>query len=443
LTIKGDEMNTKVAKFGGSSLADVNQIAKVIQIINSDPSRRIVVVSAPGKRFSKDEKVTDMLYRWHQLFSEHGCVSEITNLIIERYLCIVKHFGLKLDIGAEVDRIGCNVLEGASVDYLVSRGEYLMAKILAELLCCEFVDPAKYIRLFIEADMYELEPSFYSLVQGANKVVIPGFYGSGPDGKIKTFSRGGSDVTGAIVASASKASVYENWTDVSGILVADPKIVTNPKSIRNVTYEELRELAYMGANVFHEEAMFPVMDAGIPTNIRNTNCPDDEGTWIVSDSNSSTDSTVSGIAGRKGFSVIKVKKRFMNKEIGFGRKILHVLEKNLISFEHMPGGIDTVSIIIDSKVLPKEKSAKVLDEIRQECSTQDVEVQHALAMIAVVGRGMVQNIGMAARVLGAIADAGINIKVINQGTSELSIIIGVDNNDYENAIRALHKSLQL
>lgn len=427
----------KVSKFGGSSLAEASQINKVLTIIRSDPERQYVVVSAPGKRNPQDRKITDLFYEWQRHQELKLSSDEIRQIIEVRYAEIIDGLGINFDLEAELGKIEQRILEGASSDYAASRGEYLNGKIIAVALGYQFIDPATCIYFNKQGRYIKSDDRLRSVLHGY-RAVVPGFYGSMPDGSIKTFSRGGSDITGAIVASALMASVYENWTDVSGLLMADPRVVDGPRKIQFVTYRELRELSYMGANVFHEEAMFPVQEAGIATNIRNTNDPDDEGTYIVAeeDGHKSND-FITGVAGRKNFTVITVEKKLMNQEMGFVRRILTVLEENSISFEHMPSGIDTLSIIIDDRQLAL-KLELVLSEIKESCSPDTIEASSKMAMIAIVGRAMVHTPGIAAKVFLALAKEKINIRMINQGSSEISIIIGVENDDYESTVRAIY-----
>jgi len=428
-----------VAKFGGTSLAQSQQIKKVIKIVRSDPARIYVVVSAPGKRHPDDQKITDLFYEWQRHAALKLSSTEIRGLIEERYLEIIKGLGLSLDIKAEIDRIASEIKKGASPDYTASRGEYLNGKILAEALGYEFIDPAFCI-FFQEDGRYGGDEKKLQAALKGKKAVIPGFYGSMPDGSIKTFSRGGSDITGAIVAKATRADTYENWTDVSGLRMADPRIVPNPKKIPVVTYRELRELSYMGATIFHEEAMFPVQNAKIPTHILNTNNPTDSGTLVVPDNDKSVErGSIAGIAGRKGFTTITVEKTLMNQEIGFVREVLSVVEHNDISFEHMPSGIDSISLVFDDRQLAG-KTKKLVQEMRSACSPDTIEVNPNLALIAVVGRGMAYTPGVASKIFSSVSNAGINIRMINQGSSEISIIFGVHDADYDNAIRAVYKA---
>ncbi len=427
----------KVSKFGGTSLADANQIRKVITIIQSDRERQFVVVSAPGKRDQYDRKITDLLYEWYRQCELQMSSEEIRQIIMDRYTKIVLDLGVNINMEIEFTEISQQINKGTSADYVASRGEYLIGKIVAVALGYEFIDPALCIHFDNHGSHDKDYEGIRSMLQG-RRVVIPGFYGSLLDGSIKTFSRGGSDITGAIIARSIGASLYENWTDVSGLLMADPRIVQSPRKMDIVTYRELRELTYMGANVFHEEAMFPVQEAGISTNIRNTNDPCNNGTYIIAEGNLRKDTgVIIGIAGRRDFSVIKVEKVMMNQQIGYVRKILSILEANRISFEHMPSGIDTLSIIIDNRQF-NGNSEKIIREIKEECSPDTIDMYPNMAMIAIVGRAMIRSIGVAAKIFTAIANAGINIRMINQGSSEISIMIGIENDDYESAVRAIY-----
>jgi aspartate kinase len=435
-------MGIKVCKFGGTSLADSAQINKVKTIIQSDPDRRYVVPSAPGKRSDKDQKITDLLYLCHGHAKSGVAIDEVFNLIADRYRGIIADLGLSLNLDAQLDEVRSQLLAGASEDYAASRGEYLNGFIIADLLGYTFIDPADVIA-FNDKGRFDADKTQTLMSARLSKVergVIPGFFGAMPDGTIKTFSRGGSDITGAIVARGANASVYENWTDVSGLLMTDPRIVKNPKPIEVVTYRELRELAYMGASVLHDEAIFPVRQAGIPVNIRNTNAPDDPGSSIVPEADPITHKgTITGIAGRKDFTVIAVEKAMMNAEVGFGRRLLNVLEVNGISYEHTPSGIDTMSVVVADKQL-EGKLDKVLEEIRVECHPDVLDVYPNMALIATVGRGMAYTPGIAAKVFNALAAANVNIRMIDQGSSEINIIIGVDSNDFENAVRAIYNT---
>ena len=433
-------MEIKVLKFGGSSLADSNQFKKVADIIKSENSRRYVIASAPGKRYPNDEKVTDLLNKCYKLAKNNEDIDEIFEKIETRYNQIIKELGLKLSIKDEFDIIKTSILHHAGSDYILSRGEYLNAMILAKYLGYSFVDAEKRI-FFLEDGTFDVEKtnSVLSIVlKEHTHAVIPGFYGSMPNGTIKTFSRGGSDITGSIVARAVDSNLYENWTDVSGMLMADPRCVENPKVIDVITYKELRELSYMGATVMHEDAIFPVKQSGIPINIRNTNSPEDNGTMIVdiAESNNS-DRIITGIAGKIGFSKITIEKDMMNQEIGFGRKVLEILEKHNIPFEHLPTGIDTMSIIVNKNSLYNIKE-ELKTEINNCVRADNITIEDGLAMIAVVGRGILKAKGTAVRVFSAIEDASINIKMIDQGSSELNIIIGVAENDYISTLKTIY-----
>ncbi len=428
-----------VAKFGGTSLANASQIRKVLAIVARDPSRQVVVVSAPGKRDTNDQKITDLFYEWHRRNEFALATGDIQKAITDRYLEIITELEISFDLTSEIHTIATTIADGASAAYSASRGEYLCAKIVARALGYDFVDAASCIFFDEKKNHRRNDAALVTALQG-KKAVVPGFYGSLPNGEVHTFSRGGSDVTGALVARALHADRYENWTDVSGMLMADPRVVDTPRRINTITYRELRELAYMGANVFHEEAMFPVEEAKIPTRILNTNNPDEPGTQITANAERDENNTpIVGIAGRKNFTVITVEKSLMNQEIGFARRLLKALEDNAISFEHMPSGIDTLSVIIDDRQLD-HKLEKVVSEIQTACTPDTLETHPNMAMVAVVGRAMVHTQGVAAKVFTAIAQAGVNIRMINQGSSEISIIIGVENEDYENTIRAIYKA---
>lgn len=429
----------KVVKFGGSSLASADQFKKVGNIIRSDESRRFVVPSAPGKRFKEDTKVTDMLYKCYAEAEAGKVFDKQLKAIEERYNEIIKGLGLKLSLKENFETIKKNFQSKAGEDYAASRGEYLNGIVMANYLGYEFVDAATVVCFDKngEFDAEKTNKTMAARLKGVEKAVIPGFYGAMPDGTVKTFSRGGSDVTGSIVARAIKADIYENWTDVSGFMVADPRIVENPKSIDIITYRELRELSYMGASVLHESAIFPVRKEGIPINIRNTNAPEDKGTMIVETTCNRPDCIITGVAGKKGFVSISIDKDMMNSEIGFGRKVLQVFEDNGISFEHMPSGIDTMTVFVHQDEFV-EKEQKVLAELHRAVSPDSIDLESDLALIAVVGRGMKNNSGIAANIFSALAKAKINIKMIDQGSSELNIIIGVRNRYFEDAIKTIY-----
>lgn len=429
----------KVVKFGGSSLASAAQFKKVGDIIRADEARRYVVPSAPGKRFNEDTKVTDMLYGCYALAEEGKDITDALHKIKERYNEIIKGLELELSLDDEFETIREQFLAHAGSDYAASRGEYLNGIIMAEYLDYEFVDAATVI-FFDEDGNFDAEKTNEILsarLANVERAVVPGFYGAYANGKVKTFSRGGSDVTGSIVAKAIKANLYENWTDVSGFLVADPRIIHNPQVINTITYKELRELAYMGASVLHEDAIFPVRKEGIPINIKNTNRPEDAGTMIVESTCRQSAYTITGIAGKKGFVAINIEKDMMNSEIGFGRKVLEAFEKHGISFEHVPSGIDTMTVFVHQPEF-EGKEQLVLSDIHRLCSPDTIEIETDLALIAVVGRGMKAVKGTAARIFAALAHANINVKMIDQGSSELNIIIGVKNSDFEKAIKAIY-----
>ncbi len=436
-------MSNKVVKFGGSSLADANQFRKVADIILSDSERKYVVPSAPGKRFPDDIKITDMLYKCCELAGSGMDFSEDFQLIKDRYNGIISELGINMSLDNEFDSIVKELKARPAKDFAASRGEYLNGKVLAAYLGFNFIDAADVI-IFDTKGVLLLDDTVKAVrkkLKGLDNAVIPGFYGRTTEGYIKTFSRGGSDVTGSIIANAVRAEIYENWTDVSGFLVADPRIVENPDVIEVITYRELRELAYMGASVLHEDAIFPVRSAGIPINIRNTNSPADAGTMIVSDdfdfSRESLHHTITGIAGRKGFSTINIEKAMMNSETGFGMKVLKVLYENGLSFEHMPSGIDTMSITVDSSKLNPVRD-KVIAEIRREVSPDHIEIEDGIALLAIVGRRMKNTRGTVARIFASMAHARINVKMIDQGSSELNVIIGVSEHDLSEAIRRIY-----
>jgi len=436
-------MGIKVVKFGGSSLADANQFKKVASIIKSDEKRRFVVPSAPGKRFSDDIKVTDMLYKCCELAGSGVDFTNDFQMIKDRYNGIIADLGIDMSLNEEFDAIVKELKARPSKDFAASRGEYLNGKVLAKYLGFNFVDAADVIVFDTNGNLLldETVKAVREKTNGLDNAVIPGFYGRTTEGYIKTFSRGGSDVTGSIIANAVRAEIYENWTDVSGFLVADPRIVENPDVISVITYRELRELAYMGASVLHEDAIFPVRSAGIPINIRNTNAPEDDGTMIVSNDHDFSDEdvkhTITGIAGKKGFSTINIEKAMMNNETGFGMKVLKVLYDNGLSFEHMPSGIDTMSITLSTEKLAPVRE-KVLAELRKTVEPDHLEVEDGIAILAVVGRRMKNTRGTVARIFAAMAHARINVKLIDQGSSELNVIIGVSEHELPTAISKIY-----
>ncbi len=430
---------TKVCKFGGTSMASADNIKRVADIVNSDSLRKFTIVSALGKRFENDIKLTDALYKcFDEVKSNGSCKNEFAP-IRERFLSLAADLGLKSDYMALLNAIEKAIDDSKSPDTAASRGEYLSAMMLAEYAGFEFVDSEKIVAFdedgaFNTEYTNDLVSKRLAAIKG--KAVIPGFYGSMPNGEIKTFSRGGSDVSGAVVARAVKASVYENWTDVSGFMVADPHIVDSPKRIKEISYRELRELSYMGANVLHPDSIFPVRQAGIPINIRNTFRPDDAGT-IIRD-NVSHDRLITGIAGKRNFTSILIEKSMMNNEIGFTRKMLSVLERYGISFEHIPSGIDTMSIVISDCEIGG-KMEKLLSGIRDAVGPDRIEIQSGLSLIATVGHGMSYRPGTAARLFCALSRYGVNVRMIDQGSSEMNIIVAVATEDYEKAINAIYE----
>ncbi len=429
----------KVVKFGGSSLASAEQFKKAGDIIRSEEDRKYVVPSAPGKRNDKDTKVTDLLYKCYDEAEQGKDYTETLNRIRERYDEIIKGLGLKLDLSGEFKTISENFKNKAGRQYAASRGEYLNGMIMADYLGFTFLDAAEVV-LFDDDGNFLSEDTNTVLsrrLKDLDNVVMPGFYGATRDGVVKTFSRGGSDISGSILARAASADLYENWTDVSGFLVADPRVVKDPEVINIITYKELRELSYMGATVLHEDAIFPVRRSGIPINIRNTNKPDDPGTLIVENTCKSSDYTITGIAGKKGFVSVNIEKDMMNSEIGFGRRALEAFELSGINFEHVPSGIDTLSVIVHQPEF-EGKEQQVLAALHRLTDPDSIDIDSDIALIAVVGRSMRANRGVAARIFAVLAHNNVNIKMIDQGSSELNIIIGVSNNDFETAIRAIY-----
>ncbi len=429
----------KVVKFGGSSLASSQQFKKVGEIIHAEESRKYIVPSAPGKRFSDDIKVTDMLYECYTAAVKGKDYKPLLENIKKRYYEIINELGLDLSLEKEFSIMESGFVGKAGRDYAASRGEYLNGIVLANYLGFEFIDAAEVI-FFDDNGNFDADKTNEILSERLSKVayaVIPGFYGSMPNDTIKTFSRGGSDVTGSIVAKAVKADLYENWTDVSGVLVTDPRIIDNPKVINTITYKELRELSYMGASVLHEDAIFPVRKEGIPINIKNTNAPSDPGTMIVESTSMKPEYTITGIAGKRGFTVVTIEKDMMNSELGFGRRVLEEFEKNGISFEHMPSGIDTMSVVVHQAEFGK-KEQEILAGIHRNTHPDSIEIESDIALIAVVGRGMKATRGTAGRIFSALAHAHVNVKMIDQGSSELNIIVGVEDSDFEKAIQAIY-----
>jgi aspartate kinase len=430
----------RVAKFGGSSSASGEQLKKVADIIKSDLDKKYIVVSAPGKRFGEDNKITDLLYLCHAHITYSVPFDQVYKMIVDRYSEIVKDLEIEFDLEVELAEIKGKLDKNISVDYLVSRGEYLNAKILAKYLGYEFVDAKDIVFFKMDGSLDEEKTSVVmrKVLNKAGSAVIPGFYGTGALGDIKTFSRGGSDITGAIVSKIMDADVYENWTDVSGFMMADPRIVENPKRIRSITYRELRELSYMGAKVLHDEAIYPVRNANIPINIKNTNEPEDPGTMIINArEKQDTDLPITGIAGRKDFTVIGLQKFYMNSEVGFVRKLLSTLEMFDITFEHIPSGIDTVSIVIDNENL-NGKLEKLMAEIERACKPDTLNVYKNIALLAVVGQNMAFTTGVSAKIFNALGDNEVNIRMIDQGSSEMNIIVGVAEKDFEKAIRSIY-----
>lgn len=434
-------MGLKVAKFGGSSVADAIQLMKIKKIIEADSERRYIVVSAPGKRFDKDNKITDLLYLCKTHMDHNLPYEQVLQVIHDRYVAAAVGLGLDIDYDQQFQIIKDKLEKGeATADYLASRGEYLNAILAAKLLGYDFVDTDKLIKFSAKGRLLaeETNEALAAELKKHEKAVLPGFYGSTPDGKIKTFSRGGSDITGALVARAAGADIYENWTDVSGFLMADPRIVDNPKPIAEISYRELRELSYMGASVLHDEAIYPAKEDNIPINIRNTNRPEDPGTIITADAPLS-DHVITGIAGSKNFTVIGLSKSMMSQEVGFVRRLAGVFADKDVSLEHMPSGIDTISVVVDNDEL-NGKLDDIVDEIQRQLQPDTIDVFENMALIATVGRGMSSRTGTSAKLFTALADAGVNIRMIDQGSSEINIIVGVQNKDFEKAVKAIYNA---
>lgn len=434
-------MGLKVAKFGGSSVADAIQLTKTKQIILADTERKYVVVSAPGKRYEGDNKVTDLLYLCKTHIEHNLPYEQVFQVVCDRYMAMEINLGVKVDLLSLFDEIKQNLMEGASDEYIASRGEFLNAIIIAAFLGYDFVDTKNLIRFDDKGKflMEETDSALKEELRKHEKAVLPGFYGSYPDGSIRTFSRGGSDITGALVARAVNADVYENWTDVSGFLMADPRIVKDPKPINYISYKELRELSYMGASVLHEDAIYPARLANIPINIRNTNIPGDAGTIINSEAYVHEEHVITGIAGSKDFTVIAIYKNMMSAERGFVRKILGILEDHDMTFEHLPSGIDTVSVVMSNKYM-NGSLEDIIEDINTQLKPDSLEVFDDVALIATVGCGMSRRLGVSAQLFGALADAGVNIRMIDQGSSEMNIIVGVENKDFETAIKAIYQT---
>lgn len=442
MTQNVNESQLIVAKFGGTSVANASQLRKVAAIIADNPHRRVIVPSAPGKEHPEDTKVTDLLYLAHELVSNNQSIDGVWANIEKRFWGIVQDLEINCDLQKHLDEARDTITKGVDIQYAASRGEALNGHIVAALLDAEYVDAADIIRF---GGNNRLDPISYDLVRnrltGNGRYVVPGFYGANESGRVLTFSRGGSDVSGAITAAALKATVYENWTDVSGLLMADPRVVPQAMPIPEITYRELRELSYMGATVLHEEAVFPVRDQGIPINIRNTNRPQDLGTMIVADRNPGPH-LITGIAGRAGFTVIFIEKAMMNTEVGFGRRVLDVFERLGISYEHSPSGIDTLSIVVADEQLG-DLADQVMEDLQGAVHPESLNITSGMAMVATVGMGMNRQVGTAARLFTALAQAGVNIRMIDQGASEQNIIIGVEEPDLPTAIRAIYEAFTM
>ena len=435
----------KVCKFGGTSMADAKAMAQAKNIIESDSARKFVIVSAPGKRFKDDIKITDMLYKCYNEVVETGTCKKSFAIIRDRFTEIVKELGVSLDINAILDETEKAIDQNKSADFSASRGEYLSARIFAAYLGVDFVDAEEMIRFDRHGKLNDdyTDDKVACRLANVDRAVIPGFYGKNFQGELKTFSRGGSDITGSIIARGVKADLYENWTDVSGFLVCDPRIVPNAKVIKQITYKEVRELSYMGASVLHAEAIAPVMKRRIPINIKNTFKPEDKGTMIVPNDQykaNENDSVITGIAGKKDFTVLLIEKSMMNNEVGFIRRVLSVVEHYGMCVEHLPSGIDTLSIVLESEQLKGGVLNEMVNEIRENVNPDYVHVIENISLIATVGHGMAMRSGTAATLFNALAKENINIRMIDQGSSELNIIIGVSNSDYEKCISAIYNA---
>jgi aspartate kinase len=434
-------MGVKVAKFGGTSVSDAIQLAKVKKIVESDPDRRYIVVSAPGKRFQEDNKITDLLYLCKTHIEHNVPYDQVFQVVCDRFVAIEYNLGVNVDLQKQFDEINRNLQAGASADYIASRGEYLNALIIAAYLGYDFVDAAGLVQFDAKGRFLngKTDEALRAELAKHERAVIPGFYGTYPDGRIKTFTRGGSDITGSLVARAVDADLYENWTDVSGFLMADPRIVSNPKRISTISYKELRELSYMGASVLHEDAIYPVRAADIPINIRNTNEPDDPGTIITAEPSAKEDTIITGIAGHKDFTVIGIYKNMLTAERGFIKRLLEILDDYEVPLEHMPSGIDTISVVVSEKNL-NGKLDDMVEEIQRKLQPDSVDIFEKMALIATVGSGMAKRRGVSARLFTALYEAGVNVRMIDQGSSEMNIIVGVENKDFETAIRAIYKA---
>lgn len=434
-------MGIKVAKFGGSSVADGIQLTKTKHIIQADPDRRYIVVSAPGKRFDSDNKITDLLYLCKTHIDHNLPYDQIFQVVADRFMAVEINLGIEVDLLKHFEEIRENLKKNPTADYVASRGEYLNAVLVAAFLEYDFVDTANLIRFDSKGKLLaeETNEAIREELSKHERAVLPGFYGSGPDGNVRTFSRGGSDITGALVARAVNADVYENWTDVSGFLIADPRIVKNPKQIDTISYKELRELSYMGASVLHEDAIFPARLANVPINIRNTNAPDDPGTMITDDTghHGDDDRIITGIAGSKDFTVVALYKNMMSSERGFVRRILGILDDYDINFEHLPSSIDSISVVMSNKSIEGQLD-EVLDAFRSRLQPDSIDVFHDIALIATVGQRMTSRTGVSAKLFQSLADADVNVRMIDQGSSEMNIIVGVENKDFEKAIRAIY-----
>lgn len=430
-----------VAKFGGSSVASAEQFKKVKKIIEQNPKRQVVITSAIGKKDKSDNKITDLLYLVHAHIQYSVSFEMLYGIIYDKFIQVKKELNLNVDIESELEKIHRQLKKGISEDYLVSRGEYLTGLLLADYLGYDFVDAKELISFSYSGaiDMEKTEEAIQRILKQHPRVVVPGFYGAMPDGVIRVMSRGGSDITGSIMAKALNAEIYENWTDVSGILMADPRIIDHPKWIDVITYSELRELSYMGANVLHEDAIFPVKEVNIPILIKNTNAPDDPGTMIVDKvENDDKSKLITGISGKQDYTVFTIYRHNSSNEIGILRKALEIFEKYQVCVEHVPTGIDNFSIVVATSAIER-CLYEVAAELKQACKTDSIKVTGNISLIAVVGRNMASQCGTSGRLFKTLGDNNINIRMIAQGSDEINIIVGIENEDFNRAIQVIYR----
>lgn len=437
---------TIVAKFGGSSLADASHIQKTASIINMDPARRYVVISSPGERTDDDIKVTDMLYMCHSRFTNRENYQDMLNAIHLRFDEIVAGLGIDFDVNAEIKELHKSLMMGKSSDFIASRGEFITSKIMAKVLGWEFVDASEIIFFNNDGSLNELKTfsTASRILKPLEHAVIPGFYGIMPNGSIKTFNRGGSDTTASIISRSVKADLYEKWTDKAEIFSADPSIIDSPRTVENITYKELHELSYMGFNVLNEDSVFPINRAGIPVNIRDTHDINDKGTLILPElpEDFPRENMFVCVAGKRGFRVLQIDKYKLNRETQFPAKLFNIFARYNIACEHCLTGIDVVSLVLKNPLFDLRRS-EIISEIKRELSPDNVEVRTNMSLISVIGQGMGTVKGVFAKVFNALANAEVKVKMIEQGSDDLNIILGVDDEDYERSIRALYNALIL